>query len=110
MDKNFIFKIIEKLKKKGCDQSDVFLTKNFSISSSRRLGKLEKNEQSESYDVGIRAIVGKKQSIISSNNVNLKNIESLISNLYERVLVVPDNPNCGLLESTKVSSFDKKKI
>ncbi|MAH78519.1 MAG: modulator protein [Rickettsiales bacterium] len=110
MDKNFIFKIIEKLKKKGCDQSDVFLTKNFSISSSRRLGKLEKNEQSESYDLGIRAIVGKKQSIISSNNVNLKNIESLISNLYERVLVVPDNPNCGLLESTKVSSFDKKKF
>ena len=63
MDKNFLSDIILKLKKRGCDQSDIFYVKNFSMSSSKRLGKIEKNEQSENVEIGIRAIIGKKQSI-----------------------------------------------
>ena len=31
MDKNFLSDIISKLKKRGCDQSDIFFVKNFSI-------------------------------------------------------------------------------
>ena len=43
MNKNLIIDIIGKLKKKGCDQSDVFLKQNITKSSSVRLRMLEKN-------------------------------------------------------------------
>lgn len=110
MDKNFLSDIISKLKKKGCDQSDIFMVKNFSMSSSKRLGKIEKNEQSESFEIGIRAIIGKKQSIISSNNVNQKNVQYLLDRLYEMVLHVPDNNYCGLAEESSVSNFSHKEF
>ncbi len=110
MDKNFLSDIILKLKKKGCDQSDIFFVKNFSMSSSKRLGKIEKNEQSESVEIGIRAIVGKKQSIISSNNLDSKNINSLLDRLYEMVLHVPDNSYCGLAEESSISNFSNKEF
>ena len=110
MDKNFLSDIISKLKKKGWDQSDIFMVKNFSMSSSKRLGKIEKNEQSESFEIGIRAIIGKKQSIISSNNVNQKNVQYLLDRLYEMVLHVPDNNYCGLAEESSVSNFSHKEF
>ena len=107
MDKNFLFEIINKLKKKGCDQSDVFFSENFSLSSSRRLDKLEKNEHSENSEIGIRAILGKKQSIISSNNTNPKNIETLVDKIFEMVSVVPENQYCGLPDEKYISQFNK---
>ena len=108
MDKNFLFDIVHKLKKKGCDEADVFFVKNFSMSSSRRLRQLEKNEQSESIEIGIRGIIGKKQSIISTNNFELKNINNLIDKLYEMITLVPDNEFCGLAEKNIISSFTKE--
>ena len=62
MEKDFISDIINKLKKKGCDECDVMAVKSLALSSSQRLGKLEKNERSEYFELGIRAIIGKKQS------------------------------------------------
>ena len=59
MNKNFVLDIIKKLKNKGCDQCDVFLIDSLSMSSTQRLGKLEKNERSNSLEIGLRAIIGK---------------------------------------------------
>ena len=108
MDKNFLQNIINKLKKKGCDQSDVFFVKNSSLNSSVRLNKLEKNEYSENFEIGIRAIKGKKQSIISSNNTEDKNINLLIDRVFEMVSVVPDNQYCGLASDQEIESFCQK--
>ena len=110
MDKNFLSDIILKLKKRGCDQSDIFFVKNFSMSSSKRLGKIEKNEQSENVEIGIRAIIGKKQSIISSNNLDLNNIDKLLDRLYEMVSHVPENNYCGLAEESSISNFSQKEF
>ena len=105
MDKNYLQEIIKKLKKKGCDQADVFFLENLTMSSSRRMKKLEKNEQSESKEIGIRAILGKKQSIISSNNLSTKNIDTLIERLFEMVSIVPENHFCGLAAPEKIENF-----
>ncbi len=108
MDKNFLFDIIKKLKKKGCDQSDVFFLESSSKSSSRRMKNLEKNEQSENREIGIRAFLGKKQSIISSNNFSLKNIDLLIDRLFDMVSVVPENKFCGLADSKNIEEFNNE--
>ena len=42
MNKNLLEKILKSLKAKGCDQADVVFAEDSTISSSSRLGKIEK--------------------------------------------------------------------
>ena len=75
MNKNLLEEILKKLKKKGCDEADIVFAEDSTISSSSRLGKIEKTEVSEVKEIGIRAIINKKQSIVSSTNIEEKNID-----------------------------------
>ena len=109
MEKDFISDIINKLKKKGCDECDVMAVKSLALSSSQRLGKLEKNERSEYFELGIRAIIGKKQSIISSSNFKLNELDKLIEKVVLMTKVIPDNEFCGLAKENQISDFDIKK-
>ena len=110
MDRNFISEIIKKLKIKGCDQSDVFFIESSSLSSTRRLKKLEMNEHSQNSEIGIRAIIGKKQSIISTSEIDKKNIDTLIDKVVDMANAVPENEYCGLADNSDVSSFDIEKF
>ncbi len=107
MDKNFLKDILAKLKKNGSDESDVFYYKVRNISSSSRLGKIEKTEESEVTEIGIRTIINKKQSIVSTTNLEKKNIEYLIDKVISMAKVVPTNEYCGLADKKKVKKFDK---
>ena len=108
MDKNLVENLIVKLKKKGADHCDVMLIKSNSISCSQRLGKLEKNEHSMEYDIGIRCIIGKRQSIVSSSNIKKENLFELVDKVFEMTKVVPENNFCGLADETKISPFNKE--
>ena len=89
--------------------NDVYLIDSLSMSSTQRLGKLEKNERSNSLEIGLRAIIGKKQSIISSTDISEKNINRLISKkVFEMATFVPENQHCGLASENQVYSFNKK--
>ena len=109
MKKDLVSTIIQKLKKKGCDQCEVFLVEGSSLSATQRLGKLEKNEASDSIEIGLRAIIGKKQSIISSTDVTNQNIDKLVLKVFEMASFVPENQNCGLADENEICNFDFKK-
>ena len=72
MDKNSLKDILKRLKKMGCQESDVYFSKIKTLSSASRLGKIEKTEESMVSEVGIRAIVNKRQSIVSTTNLEKK--------------------------------------
>ena len=107
MNKNLLEKILKKLKSKGCDESDVIFAEDSTISSSSRLGKIEKTEVSEIKEIGIRAIINKKQSIVSSSNIEEKNIDKLIEKVVEMAKVVPEDEYCGLAKEKEIKKFSK---
>ena len=107
MNKNLLEKILKKLKSKGCDESDVIFAEDSTISSSSRLGKIEKTEVSEIKEIGIRAIINKKQSIVSSSNIEEKNIDKLIEKVVEMAKVVPEDEYCGLANEKEIKKFSK---
>ena len=72
MDKNLLQDILSKLNKMGCKESDVFFSKVNTVSCSSRLGKIENTEQSSTSEIGIRAILDKRQSIVSTTNLEKK--------------------------------------
>ena len=110
MNKNFLEEILKKLKKKGCDESDVIYSENKTTSSSSRLGKIEKTETSEIKEIGIRTIKEKKQSIISTTNLEPKNLDDLINRVVEMVKVVPKNEFCGLASKNQIKNFNDPEI
>ena len=110
MDKNFLNDIVNKLQQKGCDESDVFFSKVETISSSSRLTKIEKTEKSSICEIGIRAIIDKRQSIVSTTNLEKNNIEDLVEKVFQMAKVVPKNKYCGLADPSIVANVNKDKL
>ena len=110
MDKNFLKTILNRLSKMGCHEADVFFSQSKTSSCSSRLGKIEKKEESSTNEIGIRAIVNKKQSIVSTTNLEKKNVYNLTEKVVEMAKVVPENQYCGLAESDKIKQVSKQEI
>ena len=110
MDKNFIKTILNRLSKMGCHEADVFLSKSKTSSCSSRLGKIEKKEESSTSEIGIRAIINKKQSIVSTTNLEKQNVYNLTEKVVEMAKVVPENQYCGLAESDKIKQVSKQEV
>ena len=110
MDKNFLQDILKKLKKKGADEADVVFSSSENKSSSCRLGEIEKTEESITNEIGIRVIIKKRQSIISTTNIEHRNINSLIEKVIEMVKVVPTDEFCGLANNNQISIPSKEDI
>ena len=110
MDKNFLKTILDRLSKKGCHEADVFFSNIKTSSCSSRLGKIEKKEESSTSEIGIRAIINKRQSIVSTTNLEKQNIYNLTEKVVDMAKVVPENQYCGLAESDQIKGVSKEEV
>ena len=110
MDKNFLKTILNRLSKMGCHEADVFFSEIKTSSCSSRLGKIEKKEEASTSEIGIRAIINKKQSIVSTTNLEKQNIYDLAEKVVEMAKVVPENQYCGLAEPEKIRKVSKSEV
>ena len=110
MDKFLLEEILKKLKKKGAHEADIIFSHSVNKSSSCRLGKIEKTEESEIKEIGIRVIKDSKQAIISSTNIEPDNISKLIERVIEMVKVVPKDEFCGLAHKNLITVPSEKEI
>src|SRR5690349_1920865 len=88
--------LIAKAKRLGADAADAVLFEGASISHARRLGKVEKLERSEGYDLGLRVFFGKRQATVSSNDRSAAALEELAERAVTMARVVPEDPYCGI--------------
>src|SRR5665213_4088692 len=65
---NLLNDLVAKAKKAGADAADAVAVAGTSLAHTRRLGKTEKLERSESQDLGLRVFVGKQQAMVSSSD------------------------------------------
>jgi PmbA protein len=88
--------LIAKAKARGADAADAVLFEGASISHARRLGKVEKLERSEGYDLGLRVFFGKRQATVSSNDRSAAALDELAERALAMARVVPEDPYCGI--------------
>src|ERR1700754_4120911 len=93
---NLLGDLIKRATKAGADAADAVLFEGASLSHAQRLGKVEKLERSESYDLGLRVLIGKQQAIVSSNDRNPAALNELIERAIAMAKTVPEDPYCGL--------------
>ena len=112
MNKNFLEDIIKKLKKKGASESDAIYFESESVSASCRLGisalmrKNEKTERSEIKEIGVRTIINNKQSIVSTTNMEIDNINYLVEQAFDMAKIVPEDKYCGLASKEQLYNFE----
>src|SRR5690349_6610886 len=100
---NILTDLIGRARRAGADAADAVLFEGTSISHAQRLGKVEKLERSEGYDLGLRVLIGKRQAIVSSNDRSAKAIDDLVERAVAMARVVPEDPFCGLADPDQIA-------
>jgi PmbA protein len=88
--------LITRARRAGADAADAVLFEGTSLSHAQRLGRIEKLERSEGYDLGLRVLIGKRQAIVSSNERNAERLDELVERVVAMARAVPEDPYCGL--------------
>ena len=63
----------------------------------------EKLERSESYDLGLRVLIGKRQAIVSSNDRGSARFDELVARAVAMAKAVPEDPYCGLASPEEIA-------
>src|SRR5260370_19116635 len=83
-------------RKAGADAADAVLFEGTSLSHARRLGKTEKLERSESQDLGLRVLIGKRQAIVSTSDRSPKMLAEVSERTLGMARALAQDPFCGL--------------
>src|SRR5580658_5099551 len=96
--------LIAKARRAGADAADAIAFEGISLSHAQRLGKIEKLERSEGYDLGLRVLIGRRQAIVSSNDRSPSALDALVERAIAMARVVPEDEFCGLAEPGQVAT------
>src|SRR5260370_36871055 len=95
--------LVARAKKAGADAADAVLFEGVSLSHARRLGKTEKLERSESQDLGLRVLIGKRQAMVSSSDRSPDMLAELVERTLAMARAVPEDPFCGLADPGEIT-------
>src|SRR6478672_4866098 len=85
-------RLVTAARKAGADAADAVAVRSVSQSVEIRDGAVEESERSESDDVGLRVFVGKRQAVVSTNDVGGSGAAELAERAVAMARVAPDDP------------------
>jgi PmbA protein len=100
---NFLGDLIAKARRAGADAADAIVFDGVSLSHAQRLGRTEKLERSEEYDLGLRVLIGKRQAIVSANERGGERFDELVERAIAMARAVPEDPYCGLAAPDEIA-------
>ncbi len=90
--------LLEKTRACGADAADGLFVRSVESSSSQRLGKPEDIVRSENMVIGLRALCGKQQAIVSSTDISHAALAELAERAVSMARATPEDPDGGLCE------------
>jgi PmbA protein len=94
----FLGDVLARAKKAGAEAADTMMGESQSLSFERRLGKTEGLERSESRDLTLRVLIGKRQAIVSATDLSDKSVAALIERAVAMARIAPEDPFIGIAE------------
>jgi len=92
-------RLVAAARRAGADAADAVAVRSMSLSVDIRDGAVEESQRSESDDVGLRVLVGRRQSVVSTND-----IRSDVAQLAERAVamarIAPEDRFAGLADQS----------
>jgi PmbA protein len=88
--------LVARATRAGADAADAVFVDSRSQSITRRWREPEAVERSESADVGLRVLVGRRQAVVSSTDLASDTLTELVERAVAMARVAPEDPYCGL--------------
>jgi PmbA protein len=91
-------RLVEAARRAGADAADAVAVRGIAQGVEVRDGRVEESERSEGDDVGLRVIVGKRQAVVSTNDVGGDGVTRLAERAVAMARVAPDDDYVGLAD------------
>ncbi|QPF85957.1 TldD/PmbA family protein [Bradyrhizobium genosp. L] len=91
-------RLVDAAKRAGADAADAVAVRGISQGVEVRDGRVEETERSEGDDVGLRVFVGRRQAVVSTNDVSGDGIAKLAERAVAMARVAPDDKFVGLAD------------
>jgi PmbA protein len=84
----------------GADAADAVAMRSVSQSVDVRDGAVEESQRAEGNDVGLRVMVGKKQAVVSTNDLSGDGVKALAERAVAMAKVAPEDRYAGLADAS----------
>ncbi|HET7492354.1 MAG TPA: DNA gyrase modulator, partial [Bradyrhizobium sp.] len=91
-------RLVEAARRAGADAADAVAVRGVSQGVEVRDGRVEESERSEGDDLGLRVLVGRRQAVVSTNDVSGDGIAKLAQRAVAMARVAPDDKYVGLAD------------
>ena len=91
-------RLVEAARRAGADAADAVAVRGISQGVEVRDGAVEESERSEGNDVGLRVLVGRRQAVVSTNDVSGDGVARLAERAVAMARVAPDDQYVGLAD------------
>jgi PmbA protein len=93
-------RLIKAARAAGADTADAVAMRSVSQSVDVRDGAVEESQRSEGNDVGLRVMVGKKQAVVSTNDLSSDGVNALAERAVAMARVAPEDRYAGLADQS----------
>ena len=97
-------RLIAAARSAGADAADAVAVRSISLAVEVRDGEVEESERAESDDVGLRVFVGRRQAVVSTNDVRQDGVGALAERAVAMARVAPDDRFAGLADSNLLAA------
>ena len=91
-------RLVGAAKRAGADAADAIAVRGISLSVEVRDGAVEELQRSEGDDLGLRVLVGRKQAVVSTNDLVGSGFDALAERAVAMARVAPDDRFAGLAD------------
>jgi PmbA protein len=102
-DLSLLGDLVSRAQAAGADEADALLSEGASLSHTQRLGRTEKLERAEHFDLGLRVLVGRRQAIVSASERNPSEFPGLVARAIAMARAVPEDPYVGLAAADQLA-------
>jgi PmbA protein len=103
-------RLVSAARRAGADHADAIAVRSVSLSVDVRDGDVEESQRSEGDDLGLRVIVGRKQAVVSTNDLKGNGFDALAERAVAMARAAPDDRFAGLADqsllATKLPDLD----
>ena len=95
-------RLVTAARRAGADPADALAVRSVSLAIEVREGAVEESERSEGDDVGLRVFVGRRQAVVSSNDVKA-DVGELAQRAVAMARAAPEDPFAGLADQAQLA-------
>src|SRR5262245_3067546 len=95
-------RLVAAARRAGADTADAIGVRSVSQSVEVREGAVEESERSEGDDVGLRVFVGRRQAVVSTNDIKA-DVALLAERAVAMARVAPEDPYAGLADPARLA-------